>query len=92
LTKDGNLMIAAGNSLSAASLARAMWAAGACTAMQLDINTPYVLTSLFTKQADGGLKSERFMESMPDNPARFLKTNERDFLYLTLDESRFYNR
>ena len=92
LTKDGHLMIAAGNSLSAATLARAMWAAGACTAMQLDINTPYVLTSLYTPQADGSLKSERFMGGMPDNPARFLKTNERDFLYLTLDENRYHAR
>ncbi len=90
MTKDGNLLVAAGTSLSAETLAKAMWAAGACTAMQLDINSPYVLTSLYTPAADGSLKSEKFMESMPDNPARFLRTNERDFLYITLEESRYY--
>lgn len=83
LTRDGNLIVAAGNSLSAATLAKALWAAGACTAMQLDINTPYVLTSLFFKEQDGTLRAERFMASMPDSPGRFLRTQERDFMYLT---------
>ncbi|MGD9934337.1 MAG: phosphodiester glycosidase family protein [Dehalococcoidia bacterium] len=83
LTKEGNLLVAAGNSLSAATLAKALWAAGACTAMQLDINTPYVLTSLFFKEQDGSLRAERFMPSMPDSPGRFLRTQERDFMYLT---------
>jgi Phosphodiester glycosidase len=89
LTKDGHLMLAAGNSLSAATLATALKAAGACTAMQLDINTPYVLTSLFFPQPDGSLKAEKFMESMPANPGRYLGTQERDFFYVTLDESRY---
>lgn len=89
LTSDGDLLVAAGNSLSAATLAKALWAAGACTAMQLDINTPYVLTSLFFSRDDGSLRSARFMDSMADNPARFLSTQPRDFMYVTLDESRF---
>ncbi len=89
LTKDGNLIIAAGNSLSAASLAKALWAAGAYTAMQLDINTPYVLTSEFFPQPDGTVQAVRFMDSMGDSPSRFLKTQTRDFMYLTLDEARY---
>jgi len=89
LTKEGNLLVAAGNSLSAATLATAMQAAGACTAMQLDINSPYVLTSLVFPQPDGSLQAQKFMESMPDNPARFFKTQERDFMWVTLDESRY---
>jgi hypothetical protein len=89
LTKDGDLLIAAGNSLSAATLAKALWAAGACYAMQLDINTPYVLTSLFFVQPDGSLKAAKFMDSMVDSPARFLGTQANDFMYLTLDESRY---
>jgi hypothetical protein len=89
LTKNGDLVVASGNALSAASLAQALWAAGACTAMQLDINTPYVLTSLFFPQPDGSLESERFMDSMPGGAGRFLKTQERDFMYVTLDESRY---
>jgi hypothetical protein len=89
ITKDGNLIVAGGNSLSAATLAQALWAAGAYYAMQLDINSPYVLTGLYTPQPDGSIKSEKFMEAMPDNPARFLKAHERDLQYITLDETRY---
>lgn len=89
VTKDGNLLVASGNSLSAETLAKALWAAGAEYAMQLDINSPYVLTGLFFKQPDGSLKSEKFMETMPDTASRFLKTQERDFMYVTRDERAF---
>lgn len=89
LTQNGDLLIAAGNSLSAATLARALWAAGACTAMQLDINTPYVLIALFFQQADGSIRSVKFMDHMVDNPARFLGTQANDFMYLTRDETRY---
>ena len=89
LTRDGDLLVAAGNSLSAQTLARALWAAGACYAMQLDINTPYVLTALFFPQADGSIKRTKFMDSMMDNPGRFLTKQTRDFMYATLDETNF---
>ena len=89
ITKEGNLLFAAGNSLSAETLAKALWAAGAYMAMQLDINSPYVLLSTFTQQPDGTLKADRFMDNMPDSPSRFLKTQERDFMYITLDESHY---
>jgi hypothetical protein len=90
LTKDGNLVVAAGNSLSAQTLARALWAAGACYAMQLDINTPYVLTSLFFPQPDGSIKAAKFMDSMVDGPGRFFTTQPHDFMYVTLDESDYH--
>ena len=89
VTQDGSLLVATGNSLSAATLAQALWAAGAHSAMQLDINNPYVLLGQFYQQPDGALKHEKFMDSMPDSPSRFLKTQERDFMYVTLDESRW---
>ncbi|HLF79079.1 MAG TPA: hypothetical protein VJB57_16480 [Dehalococcoidia bacterium] len=89
LTQNGDLLVAAGNSLSAATLARALWAAGACYAMQLDINSPYVLTSLYFPQPDGSVKPGKFMDSMPDNPGRFFSTQQRDFMYVTLDESKY---
>lgn len=89
LTKDGNLLIAAGNSLSADTLAKALWAAGAHMAMQLDINAPYISTSLFYPQPDGAVKAEKFMEAMAPSAANYLGTRERDFFYLTLDESRY---
>ncbi len=91
LTKDGNLLYASGNSLSAETLAKALWAAGAHTAMQLDINTPYVLGATYFPQPDGSLSALKFMDTMSDNPARFLKTQERDFMYITLDETRYRN-
>lgn len=89
LTKDGNLLVAAGNSLSAETLAKALWAAGAEYAMQLDINSPYVLTGLFFRQPDGTVKPEKFMDSMPDSASRFLRTQQRDFMYVTLDEGGY---
>lgn len=89
LTKDGDLLVAAGNSLSAETLAKALWAAGAEYAMQLDINSPYVLTGLYFQQPDGTTKPEKFMDTMPDTGARFLRTQERDFMYVTLDEASF---
>ncbi|HMO96711.1 MAG TPA: hypothetical protein PKD27_11380, partial [Tepidiformaceae bacterium] len=88
-TRGGDLLIAAGNSLSADTLAKALWAAGAEYAMQLDINNPYVLTGLYFHQPDGSIDAERFMESMPDTPRRFLRTNERDFMYVTLNENGY---
>ncbi len=89
VTKDGNLLIAAGNSLSADTLAKAMHAAGAYMAMQMDINAPYICTGLFFQQPDGSPKGEKFMDTMAPAASTFLNTRERDFLYLTLDESRY---
>jgi hypothetical protein len=87
LTKNGDILVAAGNSLSAPALARAVWAAGACWAMQLDINTPYVLTSVFHHNPDGSIEANRFMEGMQDYAGRFLGTQPNDFMYVTLDET-----
>lgn len=89
LTKDGNLIIAAGNSLSAGSLATAMQAAGAYVAMQLDINTPHVNVALINQQADGSNTAAFLMDTMPGNPTRYLGKSERDFVYLTLDETNY---
>jgi Phosphodiester glycosidase len=89
ITSNGDLLVADGNSLSAASLARALQAAGACYAMQLDINTPYVLTSLFFPQDGGSIRSAKFMDTMVDTPSRFLTRQSRDFMYVTLDETNY---
>lgn len=87
LTKNGDLMVAAGNSLSANSLARALQAAGAEIAMQLDINTPHVQVSLVFQREGGGRSASFFMETMPGNPERYLGTHNRDFMYITLNET-----
>ncbi len=90
LTANGDLLVAGGTNLSAATLGRALWAAGACWAMQLDINVAWVITSLFFPQADGSLKAEKFMPKMTPDPAKFLKTQDRDFMYVTLDETNYH--
>ena len=55
------------------------------------MNTPWVLTSLFEKQDDGLLKAKRFVPDMSFDPAgRFLADRqERDFFYVTRDETNF---
>jgi hypothetical protein len=58
-------------------------------AMQLDINAPYISTSLFYQQPDGAVKAEKFMDAMAPSASNYLGTRERDFFYLTLDESRY---
>ena len=59
-------------------------------AMQLDINTPYVLISLFSQDAAGRTRATRLMDTMADkNAARFLGKQTRDFMYVVLDETNF---
>jgi hypothetical protein len=91
LTENGDLIVAAGNSLSANTLAKGMQSAGAKIAMQLDINTPYVLISLFYPDQAGKVRATRFMDTMVDkNAARFLGRQTRDFMYVALDETNFH--
>jgi hypothetical protein len=54
--------------------------------MQLDINAPYVLLGTYFQQPDGAVKSTKFMDGMSDSPSRFLKPQERDFMYVTFDD------
>lgn len=80
-------MIAAGNSLSAKTLAKAMQAAGAVTAMQLDINSRHATITIYDKKEDGTLVPKFFMDTMVGTGGdinRFLKPQDRDFMYITL--------
>ena len=70
-------------------MAKALWAAGAHMAMQLDINAPYISTSLFYPQPDGNVDAKKFMDAMAPSASNYLHTRERDFFYLVLDESRY---
>jgi hypothetical protein len=85
LTENGDLIFAAGNDLSAKTLAQALLSAGAKTAMQLDINSPYVLGALYFPQG----KAEKFINSGGDSLNRFLGTQTRDFMYITRDETNY---
>jgi hypothetical protein len=57
--------------------------------MQLDINTPYVLTALYFPQPDGSLRAAKFMDSMVAGPGRFFTTQPNDFMYVTIDETNY---
>lgn len=86
VTANGDFMAASGNDLSADTLARALWSLGACYAMQLDINRPYVLTTLHYDQPDGSFVTKKPMDQMPTDIGRFTsrRPQERDFFYLTV--------
>ncbi len=83
LTADGNLLVAAGSSLSAQTLGQALLAAGAVEAMQLDVNAwhVYFLTYALTPQ---GLVPTKLNAAIPGPSTVFLRPFDRDFMYLTL--------
>jgi hypothetical protein len=35
------------------------------------------------------MKAQKFMDTMPGNANRYLSPQERDFFYVTIDETRF---
>ncbi|MHB0939320.1 MAG: phosphodiester glycosidase family protein [Armatimonadota bacterium] len=78
---DGRVVYAGGDKLSAAGLAKAMIAAGAVSAICLDMNRGNATCGLFTRDDKGRLDikppTPRFL-----NPDRFLGSNYRDFFYL----------
>jgi hypothetical protein len=82
LTANGVLLYAAGNAVSASTLARALVAAGADQAMELDINPVWV--RCMTYQADHStLTARKLRDDMYGNPNQFLVPYERDFIYVT---------
>jgi hypothetical protein len=81
LTADGHLVYAAGDSLSAAGLARTLIACGAVSAVHLDMNYGNATCGVISR-AGGQLKITPLTERFPE-PSRFLGRNYRDFLYLT---------
>jgi hypothetical protein len=82
LTRDGVLLYAAGNAISADTLARALVAAGADQAMELDINPVWV--RCMTYQSDHRtLTARKLRDDMYGNSNQFLVPYERDFIYVT---------
>jgi hypothetical protein len=82
LSNHGTLIYVAGNSLSAATLAQALLAAGAASAMQLDINPFWVRAFTYTLNA-ATLTPTSLEPSMPGNGMEYLYGDSRDFFYLT---------
>jgi hypothetical protein len=83
VTRQGNLLYAAGNSLSAATLAGSLAAAGAVTAMQLDINPFWVRSFTYGRDSGGRLVATALSPSMPGTGMEYLYGDVRDFFYLT---------
>ena len=82
LTPNGNLIYAVGNSLTPTTLAIALKAAGAVTAMQLDINPFWVRFSIFDAFKDGNYQSSSLMKGMYNGHQEFLKGDAKDFFYI----------
>jgi len=83
LTNHGTLLYAAGNALSAATLARALRAAGAVTAMQTDINPFWVRAFTYGHDAAGNLTVSKLYPAMAGTGAEYLYGDVRDFFYVT---------
>ena len=80
--RHGNLIYAAGNDQTAASLAGALIRAGAVRAMELDINPYWV--SFITYGAFGALDPVNLLPDMQRPAARYLTPDDRDFFAVYL--------
>lgn len=87
ITARGDLVYAAGDPLSAFTLARSLQAAGAIRAMQLDINSYWVTFNFYNwvqaGSGQGNLVGTKLSADMVRPPSRFLTPDTRDFFYLT---------
>ena len=83
LTGHGTLLYAAGESLSAATIARVLKRAGAVTAMQLDINPFWVRAFTYTGAWPGYLVAARLHPSMAGSGYEYLYGVARAFFYVT---------
>lgn len=83
LTSHGTLLYVAGNSLSAATLAQTLLAAGAVTAMQLDINPFWVRCFTYGRGAQGEVVAWALNPAMAGIGMEYFYGFARDFFYLT---------
>ncbi len=81
ITKDGNLIYAVGNSLLPGTLAKALIAAGAVNAIQLDINQPWVRYIIYQSIGNGKYNSAPLLTSMKGGKEYLTKYNK-DFFYI----------
>ncbi len=83
LTRQGTLLYAAGDALSAATLAQALRAAGAVTALQLDINPFWVRAFTYGQNAAGQLVAAPLNPGMYGTGREYVTGDARDFFYMT---------
>ncbi len=82
VTKNGNLIYAAGASLVPQTLAFALKEAGAVNAMQLDINPVWVRFILFSSLGKGLYKYSPLTASMVNGGYEYLHGYQKDFFYI----------
>ncbi len=83
ITASGTLVYAVGNSLTPATLAAALQAAGAVNAMQLDINPFWVRFNVFDHYASGTYAHFTVMKGIQDGARQYLHGYQKDFFYVT---------
>ena len=85
ITTGNKIIYAAGNDLSAYTLAQVLQAAGCTRAMELDINSYWVSFNLYRWNTSGSnLAGRKLMPEMRRPGTRYLTSDTRDFFYLTL--------
>lgn len=82
LNKNGDLLFAVGNNLTPTTLANALQAAGAITAIQLDINPIWVRFNIFDSIGSGRYTSVPLNKQLYDGENGYLKGYNKDFFYL----------
>lgn len=85
LTNHGTLLYAAGDSLSAATLGKALQAAGAVMAMQTDINPKWVRAFTYQRATTGLLQIAKLDPGMQGTGDEYFQSQgySRDFFYVT---------
>jgi hypothetical protein len=78
----GNLIYAAANDMTVASLAEVLRRAGAVRAMELDINTYW--PSFITYRHPGAAGAANLLPTMDRSPLRYLTPDDRDFFAVYL--------
>ena len=82
--RTGSLIYVGGNQLTLASLARALTAAGAQEAMELDIHPRMVDLLSYRQSADTTPVGTPLLPAMPGPAARYLSPDQRDFIAVAL--------
>ncbi len=83
ITAQHTLVYAAGDTLTAQTLAEALRSAGAVMAMQTDINPFWVRAFLYNRMSNGTLSIDKLNPAMQGNGTEYLHGAVRDFFYLT---------
>ncbi|MCL4353159.1 phosphodiester glycosidase family protein [Patescibacteria group bacterium] len=82
ITKNGNLIYAVGPSLVPHTLAKALLAAGAINAMQLDINPYWVRFVLYHLRSQGTYTYQPLLRKMTNGGYAYLHGYQKDFFYV----------